>query len=404
NGGTLTVNQTSNVGFNLPINGTGTLVFNGPGFLSLGGINSTTAAIVVNGGNLSIGNPGTLGGGNDVTINGGTFTISRRTFVLGKLSGTGGTLDIGGSALTFSSAVDSTYAGIIADGAFNPNSVQFTKAGSGTLTLSGASTATDNVAITGGTLQYGNGGASGGFGRGNIMDNAALIFNRSDSYDYIGDISGTGTVVKTGAGTLKIIGNVTVANNSALIITPPVGMTYGGIISGSGALTANGSPGTTLALTNANTYTGGTIVSGGVFQLGAGGSLAANGAVTVNGGTFDLNGHAQKVGALSGSGGSITLGAGSLTTSSNTATSLAAAISGSGTLTKTGTGALTLIGASTYTGGTTITGGTLQIGNGGTAGSIAGNITNNAALAFNRSDAVTFASVISGNGTLAKLG
>jgi autotransporter-associated beta strand protein len=46
----------------------------------------------------------------------------------------------------------------------------------------------------------------------------------------------------------------------------------------------------------------------------------------------------------------------------------------------------------------------LQIGNGGTSGSIAGNVTNDAALVFNRSDAVTFGGDIGGSGTVAKLG
>ncbi|WP_195912992.1 autotransporter-associated beta strand repeat-containing protein, partial [Legionella pneumophila] len=79
-------------------------------------------------------------------------------------------------------------------------------------------------------------------------------------------------------------------------------------------------------------------------------------------------------------------------------------ISGSGVLQQLGSGVLTLIGANTFTGGTTISSGTLQIGAGGTVGSIAGNILNNAALIFNRSNALTYAGVISGTGTLTKLG
>ena len=55
-------------------------------------------------------------------------------------------------------------------------------------------------------------------------------------------------------------------------------------------------------------------------------------------------------------------------------------ISGTGTVTKSGAGTLTLTGDNTYTGGTTISAGTLSLGNGGTTGSVAGNIVDNGAL------------------------
>ena len=69
-----------------------------------------------------------------------------------------------------------------------------------------------------------------------------------------------------------------------------------------------------------------------------------------------------------------------------------------------GAGATILTGANTYTGGTTISAGTLQLGNGGTSGSIVGNVADNGALAFDRSDSVTFGSVISGTGSVLQEG
>jgi autotransporter-associated beta strand protein len=70
-----------------------------------------------------------------------------------------------------------------------------------------------------------------------------------------------------------------------------------------------------------------------------------------------------------------------------------------------------LTGANTYTGATTITRGTLQLGNGGSTGSLStvSTITNNSVLALNRSNAVTqgvdfSAAAITGTGQVRKLG
>jgi len=73
-------------------------------------------------------------------------------------------------------------------------------------------------------------------------------------------------------------------------------------------------------------------------------------------------------------------------------------------LDKADAGTLVLGGNNTYTGGTTISGGTLQVGNGGTSGSITGNVINNGTLAFDRSDNSVFGYEISGTGNLVKAG
>ncbi len=67
-------------------------------------------------------------------------------------------------------------------------------------------------------------------------------------------------------------------------------------------------------------------------------------------------------------------------------------------------GALTLTAANSYSGGTLISGGTLSVGSGSTTGAIVGNVTNNGALVFNRSNAATFSGTIAGTGSLAKAG
>ncbi|HEY2886392.1 MAG TPA: autotransporter domain-containing protein [Rhizomicrobium sp.] len=79
-------------------------------------------------------------------------------------------------------------------------------------------------------------------------------------------------------------------------------------------------------------------------------------------------------------------------------------ISGTGSLSQIGTGTTILMGANTYSGGTTISAGTLQLGNGGIAGSIVGDVVDNDSLAFNRSDIVTFGGVVSGTGSVSLLG
>ena len=133
-------------------------------------------------------------------------------------------------------------------------------------------------------------------------------------------------------------------------------------------------------LSGSNTYSGGTTISQGTLQLGDGsannGSVSGN--ITDNATLVFANPDAQTYGGV---------------------------ISGSGALTKTGAGTLILSAANSYGGGTTISQGTLQLGDGSANnGSVLGNITDNATLAFANPIAQTYSNVISGNGALTKSG
>ena len=83
---------------------------------------------------------------------------------------------------------------------------------------------------------------------------------------------------------------------------------------------------------------------------------------------------------------------------------IASELTGPGQLHKTDLGMLILTGANSYTGGTRISSGALQLGDGGTAGSILGGVQNDGRLAFNRADDLAFDDVISGGGVIAQIG
>ncbi|MDP3592655.1 autotransporter-associated beta strand repeat-containing protein [Phenylobacterium sp.] len=179
-------------------------------------------------------------------------------------------------------------------------------------------------------------------------------------------------------------------------LTPAgVGMTatINSVLSGGGQLVKVDAG--TLVLTATNTHTGGTLINEGVLQISQESSLGAGG-LTLDGGTLRINS-----GTL---GRGITLGASGGTITPSVSTTVSGAITGIGRLTKGGTGILRLTGVNTYSGGTTISGGALTLGDGGAAGSITGDVLNNAQLIFNSPGVQTFEGVISGGGEVRKSG
>ena len=81
-----------------------------------------------------------------------------------------------------------------------------------------------------------------------------------------------------------------------------------------------------------------------------------------------------------------------------------AVLAGDSPLEKSDFGTLVLGADNTYTGGTTVREGVLQLGDGGTSGSIIGNVANDGTLVFNRSDVFTFDGEITGSGALEQIG
>src|SRR5262249_30271140 len=97
----------------------------------------------------------------------------------------------------------------------------------------------------------------------------------------------------------------------------------------------------------------------------------------------------------------LTLSGGGVDVASGLTETMSSQSAGAAGLTLTGSGTTILTGTNTYSGSTTISAGTLQVGSGGTAGALgSGPIIDNSALIYNRSDNITVASAISGNGSL----
>ena len=384
--GALSVQQGTLIVFSLADSGPGS---NGTGNIWLGNSTTTGTLQYVGSNNVvlasrSIGLAGTSGGGvvdvsgpGSLTINGDLAAPGpgAKTLVL-QGTNTGNNV-FGGAIVDYNSA--------------NPTSL--VKAGPGNWVLAAANTFSGDTRVTAGLLTLANPLA---------LQNSSLDLNAADS----GSLS-FGTMAAATFGGLKGTRNLDLDNSLAAAVALSVGgnnanTTFSGALSGEGSLAKLG--GGVLLLAGANTYAGETDVGGGILQLGTTGALPGGTALTVDaGGTLDLNGFSFATPAINGSG-VVALGNANLSISSTSDTTLAVQVTGPGSLGKPLGGTLTLTDNNDYAGPTTVSAGTLQIGNGGTSGAIAGNVTNNAMVAFNRADTYGFAGNISGSGGLANIG
>ncbi|MGE8658230.1 MAG: autotransporter domain-containing protein [Achromobacter sp.] len=268
-------------------------------------------------------------------------------------SGAHGTFTLADAANRFTVGAD--LADQTANAATGWNGKSLTKAGAGTLILTGANRYTGGTTIAGGTLQLGDGGDRGSI-TGNVANQGTLAFNRSDNVTFGGDISGAGALRHLGSGT--------------------------------------------TILTGANAYLGGTTVDAGTLRAGGAGAFVAGTAYTVNGGTLDLNNHDLTVSALAGTGGTVALGTATLTVDQAIDTAYAGAFSGTGELVKLGSGTLTLTGPSTLA---------LRLARGAMVTSSAGlggnaTLAAGTSLAFNQVANGTYGGRLAGTGDLLKLG
>ncbi|UPG92214.1 autotransporter outer membrane beta-barrel domain-containing protein [Luteibacter aegosomaticola] len=243
----------------------------------------------------------------------------------------------------------------------------------GTLVLSGANTYTGGTAVNAGTLQVSSDANLGDAAGDLAIDNATL----------------RNTAAMSSARTVTINqGGATLDSQADLSLTGNVG--------GAGGLVKTG--GGTLTLTGSNSYAGGTRVDAGTLAVGADANLGnVAGGLLLDGGTLQNT-------AGFDSARSVTLGAAGGTFLTDGVLTLTGALSGSGGLVKSGNSNLILAADDTYTGGTTITSGLLQLGNGGTTGSVLGNVANNGTLVTNRSDTLTLAGTITGTGAFEQQG
>jgi autotransporter-associated beta strand protein len=197
--------------------------------------------------------------------------------------------------------------------------------------------------VSGGTLQLGNTSALGATS-GTVAVNGGLL--------NLAGFSPTTGAVTLLSGSIANSGAAAALNGASYNVQS--GLISASLGGGAAALTKTTSG--LVTLSGADSYTGGTTVSGGTLQLGVANALLSTGTVNVNGtsAVLNLGGFSPTVGAFTLTNG--TLQNGTLTGSSYALQNglVSASLAGSGSLTKSTAGIVILTASNSYSGGTSI--------------------------------------------------
>ena len=309
------------------------LTLNGTALVDGFGFNSTIGLLTLNGGTVAGASTG------DTLL--GSFNLAGNVVVTADatISAIDVNTDGANRDFTVNSAVILTMSGSFAD--TDKLATGYAKKGAGTMVLSGTNINSGTITIAAGTLQVGAGGATGTLGSyydgialqtlwAPVVNNSALVINRTGSYDLGNVIYGAGTLTNSGAGTVMLTGNSVdfsgtttvsagtlqignqgvngvlggtsgvygaIVNNAALVTNRAGTLTLGNAISGTGSFTNVGLG--RVILTGNNTYTGTTTLAAGFTRItslasaGGLGSLGAGSApskLLFTGGTLEYDG------------------------------------------------------------------------------------------------------------------
>jgi autotransporter-associated beta strand protein len=403
---------TSFDGGSSPSRGTGTLTIGSGGVVSstaahaIWGGHTNTRSVILNGGVVDI------SGGQEyfhtLEMTAGLVTRgnggSTNLFRVGSAAGAGQiSTNASNASAIIATAVDMTFNSLtlnVADGAAANDLViagaisqntgagsgakTLTKSGSGTVFLQAASSFTGGVTVNAGTIRIGNQSALGtkntAVGTVTVASGGTVDLNGVTDATYGYTISGSGVggigALVNNGGTIGT--GAAQTTNLRLAADATIGGTgeWGMLASGFGAtsidlagftLTKLGSGSFHLANT---TFTAGSlsIQQGNVFINASSTTVNASAvAVTlanVAGAALVLNGKSLTLASLAGggaSGGSVNLGAGTLTVGDAANTTYAGSISGTGGLVKQGSGTLRLSASNTFSGGLTVAAGLVEL-------------------------------------------